>query len=222
MRKYFRKIINPWKINDITESICKTNKKKEIRIAIGCHRITTALHSSHATHIIYIRRKVIWIFSFSHFLSNQIAGNFFKWCYHEGIAQHKNFMSMRYLFHPTRRRSFSYKFFINTKRKKKVSPERNIRIMHNSCQLLPWEKSYMKDDRKWLQFLSVSGPVGGSRQWGEAIQAIWGSKSLVKPIIKIAASFSRPESSRKNPSRNSQQKGIPPTKSYKAKVGMFA
>lgn len=33
--------------------------KKEIRIAIRCHRITTALHSSQATDITYIKREVI-------------------------------------------------------------------------------------------------------------------------------------------------------------------
>lgn len=113
---------------------------KEIRIAVRCHRITTALHSSQIRYITYIKREVIIIFYFSHFVFNKIAGSFFKWCYHEGIVQHKNYMSMRYLFHPTRRRPFSYKLFINTKKKKKFPLERNIKIMPNSCQLLPWEK----------------------------------------------------------------------------------
>lgn len=92
MRKYFRKIINPWKINDIIESICKTNKqKKEIRMAVRCFRITTALRSSQATHI-----------------------------YQE--------------FHPTRRKPFYYKLFINNKKKKKVSPGKKYQ---DYAQLLP-------------------------------------------------------------------------------------
>lgn len=128
----------------------QTNKQKEIRMAVRCHRITTALHFSQATYITYIERSNN-NFLFSHFVSNQISGSFFKWCYHEAIAQHKNYMSMRYLFHPTRRKPFSYKLLINNKKKKKMFPlERNIRIMHNSCQLLSWEKNYMKEDRKWL------------------------------------------------------------------------
>lgn len=127
----------------------KQTNKQEIKMAVKCLRITTALHTSQATYIKYIKREVIIIFYFSHSVSNQIAGSFFKWCYHEAIAQHKNCMSMTYLFHPTRRKPFSYKLFINNN-KKKMPLERNIRIIHNFCQLLSREKSYMKDDSKWL------------------------------------------------------------------------
>lgn len=109
------------------------------------------------------------------------------------MAQHQNYMSMRYLFHPAKKKPFSYKLFINTKEKKKSFPWRETSgLCTTDANFYLEKKVTWRMIGNGCSFLSISG------QWGAATQAMWASMSLVKPTIKTTAAFSRPKSSRKN------------------------
>lgn len=94
----------------------------------------------------------------------------------------------------------SFLTYLSTKKKKiSFSLERNIRIKYSSCQILSSERSYAKNDKKWLQLLVLSMvQLVAPASKGEQYKQTCISKSPVKPIIRTTSVFPRPKPLRDN------------------------